>query len=151
MDVETTCGSGQIRRKRLEELTPEDEFFMFGHALRDPPPLFTWRSQPGVLASSALDLLLAKVESDDIDAEPIAAILASCAAPLEDRPLALSTLALLTKESWEHVLHLFAFVRITQGLRADDFEDIGVRFKRLVASRHIPSNSTNAPTEAVHS
>lgn len=150
MSVETTCSSGQIGRKRLAELTPEDEFLMFGLALREPPPLFTWRSQLGVLANSALDRLLAKVESDDIDAEPIGAILASCAAPLEDRPLALSTLAFVTAESWEQVVHVLALVRATQGLRPEDFEDDGGRFKRLVASRHIPSNSTNAPAEAAH-
>jgi len=149
MSVETTYSGGQICRRKLGELTPEDEFLMFGHALREPPPLFTWRSQLGVLANSALDRLLAKVESNDIDAEPIGAILASCAAPLEDRPLSLSNLAFLNAESWEQVVHVLALARATQGLRPEDFEDDGARFTRLVASRLISSNSTNAPTAAV--
>lgn len=105
---------------------------MFGNILQDPPPLHTWRYPLGVLAYEAIDCLLGKIERGDVDASSIVMVLRSCVCPTERVPLDLSNFSFLATESWDEVLRVLKLIRVTQGLRREDFKDGGIRFARLV-------------------
>ncbi|WP_148044773.1 hypothetical protein [Stagnimonas aquatica] len=133
-----------MKKKSLQDISAEDAFLMFGYALLDPPPLFEWKSELGVSARSAAEQLLASIEANDVDASLIAQILACCAYPMDQWPLDLLQISLLTDGSWSRVLRVLELVRKTQGLRPNDFHDGGARFQRCIALGFAPPSKDSS-------
>ena len=115
------------------QIDAETAFETFGLVWTDPPPLFEMRNPHAMNAVQSLDALMDIAEAGEEDAEVVIDVLAAFADPVE-RPLALHLLGALKPRAWAHVALCLDMLRLTQGVRPQDFRDGGQRLKAILDS-----------------
>lgn len=110
---------------------PEIAFRELGPLWVEPPPMHTWKGEPGKSATAALELLLSSAQQGGIFAAKSRALLAGCYA--EKRPPSdLLSLHCFDATHLEAMLHVLRWVGVAGGLRLQDFPDGGERYMRHV-------------------
>lgn len=132
----TDCKSGF---DHMAELLQDEEraFHVLGPVWGSPPRLFEAKLPQGQAVYASVIALLDHIEADDLDAEQLRAILASCQAGSGRTVKLNGALFGLSKDVLEHVFRVFAWVADTGGIGPDDFDDGGLRFRRVLASMRL--------------